>query len=774
MSDFKHGAYGYIQGDIGGTIEIPNGVDVKITFEKIEGGYRMIVTSAGETQSITLHDADASEAEAARAGAEAAQTAAEAAQAAAEDAQSAAENAQDKAEYAQAAAEGVIPDVQAEGQAQIEAIDTEGQAQIAAIGAEGERVLETIPEDYSELSGDVSSLKTQMSELSTDQYQDVHNGLCVSAFDYTYSAGNISVSSGTISFNSSTDYQHTSYIDVDGVDRYNRFLYVPVGYKCMVRTFDKNDGTYTSTNNSNWYTAGTYELNSSTALRYWVAVVVTDTNPLQTITSDMAANTKIYRYVPTKNSSDISALKSELNDCESSVNRLFVEYPLVNYYEPEDSEDIIDSEILHNGVPQSQYGSSYFVSDYVPVTGGKTITFNVTPWGAASDSYRGAEYKSDKTYIGRIDSTTHTLNSNAAYVRFSVRRDSFGDTTAQALAYINANLTITDGTRATEISGIDATDNVFLSEGTARKEDTYFVDASGTEMLILWKMYGLNNKDVGIKLKTFSKNDLYQFCSFGTVANPSNYVSNESDNYVEFISTAEDWFSPIRVKAVNDIDGDSPLEDKFSGGLHTYSDQNTARRISLDIYFDGRKNPGYVGYCKTIDVIEVHQLVASNTFKNNGTGREVIVQTIKMHFEGGTVHVQTEYKALEPVTVSRWYFLQAHHKADGFGTAGIRYIGSDANRGINDMDAASNSGDMYARTMRLLSSDMQIDMEIDDFDIGRFSHSTEYSAFVSFYTSYSKAYFRAIYADETPFSLDTGDTFMARGYYRFGMFEQVI
>ena len=39
-----------------GSIEIPNGVDVKIAFERIEGGYRLIVYNAGERQSIELKD----------------------------------------------------------------------------------------------------------------------------------------------------------------------------------------------------------------------------------------------------------------------------------------------------------------------------------------------------------------------------------------------------------------------------------------------------------------------------------------------------------------------------------------------------------------------------------------------------------------------------------------------------------------------------------------------------------------------------------------------
>ena len=47
----------YVSGEIKGYIEIPAGVDVRIAFERVEGGYRMDVYNAGKVQSILLRDA---------------------------------------------------------------------------------------------------------------------------------------------------------------------------------------------------------------------------------------------------------------------------------------------------------------------------------------------------------------------------------------------------------------------------------------------------------------------------------------------------------------------------------------------------------------------------------------------------------------------------------------------------------------------------------------------------------------------------------------------
>lgn len=444
--------------------------------------------------------------------------------------------------------------------------------------------------------------------------------------------------------------------------------------------------------------------------------------------------------------------------------------PLANVYVPQDIANIMDGYILKNGVPETQYGTYFYVSDYVPVTGGDTITFNFAPWGNADSIYRGAEYDDEKNYIGNITNTTQKLSSSAAYIRFSVRKIDFGGTAQLALAYLNENLVISNGERIT-YTGIDKTLNLFLSDFVARQSDNYYVDASSDELLIISKMSGKNNKDVGVKMKSFTSNDSLQFCSFGTIDNDSPCVSNKPSDYVEFMSTSEDFFSPIIGFADSNGDGDDPTTGKFTGGMHKYNGYNTARKISQNVYFDGREKPGYVGYCNTIDIVVVYNLQVSNTVKSDGTGREVVQQITRLHFENGVIYTETLFKALEPIYIQTFFFMQGNHKPDKMGADGIRYIGSEANRAANSMSENSNSGDMYGKTMRMLSDTLQMDITIDDVDIGRFAHASDYSAFVRTYTNYSKCYFNAIGSSENPIHLDTGDICIAKGSVRLGIFE---
>lgn len=457
---------------------------------------------------------------------------------------------------------------------------------------------------------------------------------------------------------------------------------------------------------------------------------------------------------------------------EEIVNVLPMQEPLANIYLPQEMSNIMDGYILKRGVPQTQYGSGYYVTDYIAVTGGDTITLNFATWENADDIYRGAEYDSEKNYIGTITSTEKKLSATAAFVRFSVKKSEFGGTAQLALSYLNANFVISNGERET-YTGIDKSKNLFMSDYVARPSDNYFVDSSTSELLIISKMLGKNNKDVGVKLKSFTQNNSLQFCSFGTIDNDSPFTSNKPANYVEFMATGEDFFGPIVGFADSDGDGVDPTEGKFTGGMHKFNGYNTARKISQNVYFDGREKPGYVGYCNTIDIVVVYNLQVSNTVKNDGTGREVVQQITTLHFENGVIYTETIFKALEPMYIQTFYFMQGNHKPNKMGADGVRYIGSEVNRAANDMDEVSNSGDMNARTMRMLSDTLQMDITIDNVDIGMFMHSDsyEYSAFTNIYTGYSKCYFNAIRSTEHPLHLNAGDVCVAKGSVRLGIFE---
>ena len=69
------------------------------------------------------------------------------------------------------AVSGAVEAVTAQETKSVQAVAARGEASAAAVTAEGERVLGTIPEDYTALSTDVSSLKSDLVD-----YKDINNG----------------------------------------------------------------------------------------------------------------------------------------------------------------------------------------------------------------------------------------------------------------------------------------------------------------------------------------------------------------------------------------------------------------------------------------------------------------------------------------------------------------------------------------------------------------------------------------------------------------------
>ena len=59
-----------------------------------------------------------------------------------------------------------LSQIQSAGTTQVNAINTQGNAKVAAIETKGEEVLESIPDDYSTLSGEVSDLKSAFESVT--------------------------------------------------------------------------------------------------------------------------------------------------------------------------------------------------------------------------------------------------------------------------------------------------------------------------------------------------------------------------------------------------------------------------------------------------------------------------------------------------------------------------------------------------------------------------------------------------------------------------------
>ena len=111
------------------------------------------------------------------------------------------------------------------------------------------------------------------------------------------------------------------------------------------------------------------------------------------------------------------------------------------------------------GALQSNH-SGYYVSDFIPVTGGITLYSNLTINGIFT-------YDSNKTYINRISSaaTTHVISSNAAYIRIEANTNAHSSYSE----YVN-NLILTDFPNASSVTGVN---NVITSSSSVNVQQNH-------------------------------------------------------------------------------------------------------------------------------------------------------------------------------------------------------------------------------------------------------------------------------------------------------------
>lgn len=181
---------------------------------------------------------------------------------------------------------------------------------------------------------------------------------------------------------------------------------------------------------------------------------------------------------------------------------------------------------------------------------------------------------------------------------------------------------------------------------------------------IMWKYN--TTKDIIISFNKVGQSKLYQISHFYTIDNTDkNCCGDFTKTMSDFKATSSDFVGPYKVIAKNNIDGDSIDNISFTGGWHGYNgDQTgsaTGKNISCTVYVDGKQlgssNKSQLGGEK-IEIIVVNQINASNTKKNDGSGRNVLEETITYTITDGNIKIDAKIKALEDITIKEYYGLQ--------------------------------------------------------------------------------------------------------------------
>ena len=230
-----------------------------------------------------------------------------------------------------------------------------------------------------------------------------------------------------------------------------------------------------------------------------------------------------------------------------------------------------------------------------------------------------------------------------------------------------------------------------------------------------------------------------------------------------------DYILPIRVKAVNNINGDfTGDENYFTGGFHGYGNNTsgnysqTMREVSKKILLDGKElQPGDSLYGNRLVIEVINNVQASNTEKADGSGREVIQQLIRVIVEGKSeAKVEVEWTALEDVDVNT-----LHCFGQYFDFTNVRFVGSSTRRGVYTKGATVYPSDEKTNLIRCYDNTYAFEVGMDN-GYGLGDGQCREGVRNAFMTNASKGYFNVLRDDGTPIRLESGDMVAYRGRFR--------
>ncbi len=431
--------------------------------------------------------------------------------------------------------------------------------------------------------------------------------------------------------------------------------------------------------------------------------------------------------------------------------------------------DTIDPQYYFKGEPYSgnEFDESYHCTAPIEIAANTTYTIGlvpavfeiVKPWDRATSGL--FFYDKNGVYISGTTDNTFKTPANAAYIRFNYARG-----VGINLNRLNEHCVLVMGDTLPDTH--EKFNQQTLEEkfnGIETKKPPIYYKVDGSTIYVVSKYN--KNQDIVITLSCKGGNNIFDFWKIGLIENANAEISKSIDNQTYILEGSGDWHAPFKIKAVNNIDGDQPEKDHFTGGNHQYNNTAagstpTGRTDALKFYADNREcADGEEGYAATLKIEWINYVQANNTTKADGSGREVIQENHRLTFDGVEWKTDVELIPLEEVKWGTWYGLQC----SGLGGAytNVKYIGG-TNRGVYKTDVNSESGDDECYKFVAYSDKHRLIMEIDPlFDLGKRQFAVDITKGI-FAQTYGKAYFSII---DGTYTFNEGEHYYLRGKYIF-------
>ncbi|ENZ7246188.1 hypothetical protein EJW94_RS11880 [Enterococcus hirae] len=412
--------------------------------------------------------------------------------------------------------------------------------------------------------------------------------------------------------------------------------------------------------------------------------------------------------------------------------------------------------------------------------------------------YPNAKYKTAKYISPKAGETLlFTCNSNTktvgACICWKNENERISIISGEVREYVQQEIVVPEGTSFITVTSIknmnplieiketvdvqELSDNVkYLKEkqeALKLPQDTLNVRVMDDTLEILSKY--ATNKDLKRTLKRMSANNTVQLGNFYLIKNTDETVGNDfGDDSDVLYSQYTDMLGPWGgLRAVNNIDGDQPGAGGYTGGWHAYDNANsgtpTARTASIEFYLDDIKVTGnQQRYCKKAKAVVINYIQGLNTKKSDGSGREILKETVYYEFTQDCINVTVEAEALEDITIEEYYFLQFQRTV--LFREPFLVVGDPINsKRISEYDIniyGSNTPESQVTQMIFNGNDDVAELNYDPtYGIGKLYYNIGSPSW--HYRSYGKAYFDLISRKKVPLRLEKGEILHCRGGYKF-------
>ena len=300
--------------------------------------------------------------------------------------------------------------------------------------------------------------------------------------------------------------------------------------------------------------------------------------------------------------------------------------------------------------------ADYCASDFIKVIPGETYYMTA----GNSSNFQFCYYNANKEFVQYTTGgyKSFTIPQDCVYVRYTIKKADL-DVIQFEKGDIATNY---------ESYGIKLKNNVVRIENL----DHNLQDILNSIPPLIVKKYddGIifgfkynSNEDMRILFKPCGQSKLPQINNIYKLSNSNKYPSSDFSNLgTIFQNATSDWIGPYTVRSSND-DGDKPDSWEFTGGWHGYNGdqtgEKTASNKSFKYYIDNKEIlDGEVKAGNKLKIVVVNNIQSSGTKKVDGTGREVLEETIVYTITQNSINVEVQIKALEQIKITKYYGLQ--------------------------------------------------------------------------------------------------------------------